>query len=47
MAPTDNRKWVMLMDLTNAHFPEDEEVVGAIRRVEELATKAVVQAEEE
>jgi hypothetical protein len=37
MAPTDNSKWSMLSELARACFLEDEEVVDAMRRAEELA----------
>jgi hypothetical protein len=37
MAPTDNNKWAVLTEFALAHFPEDEEVAGAMRRAEELA----------
>jgi hypothetical protein len=36
-APTDNHKWAVLTEFALAHFPEDEEVAGAMRRAEELA----------
>jgi hypothetical protein len=34
MAPTVNRKWVLLRELALARFPEDKEVVDAMRRAE-------------
>jgi hypothetical protein len=37
MAPTDNNKWAVLRELALACFLGDEEVVGAMRRAEELA----------
>jgi hypothetical protein len=39
MAPTDNSKWAVLRELALAFFPEDTEVVDAMRRAEELAIK--------
>jgi hypothetical protein len=37
MAPTDNIKWAVLRELALARFPEDAEMVDAMRRAEELA----------